>query len=183
MYNLKTKDGSYMRLSHEELIEIACNEKSSFDIPFIYAVVTSLLTLHIFFRTGHQSTLQSIDWSLAFIGQKELNFIKGGFTMILNILSGEIISCFFIPLFVFWKQETTNDNERPMVKSICKSLIKYSVAYGFPQVMSVISAGTHKRHLMLWRVFAPRYMIGGISLCFVQVFSIISIIAIIIMIK
>jgi len=182
-YDLKTKDGNYMRLSHEELIEIACNVTSSFDIPFIYAVVTYLLTLHIFFRTGHQSTLQSIDWSLAFIGQKELNFIKGGFTMVLNTLSGEIISCLFIPLFVFWKQETTNDYEKPMVKSICKSFIKYSVAYGFPQVMSVISAGSHKRHLMLWRVFAPRYMIGGISLCFVQVFSIISIIAIIIMIK
>ena len=183
MYNLKSSDGHYMRLSHEELIEVTCNESSSFNVPLIYAVATSLLTFHIFFRTGHQSTLQSIDWSLAFIGQKELNFIKGGFIMVLNILSGEILSCFFIPLFVFWKQETTNENEKTMVKSICKAFIKYSIAYGFPQVMSVISAGSHKRHLMLWSVFAPRYMIGGISLCLIQVFSIIAFIAIILMVK
>jgi len=183
-YTLKAKDGQIMRLSHQELLEITYNNNSSsLDVPLVYALVASLLTLQIFFRTGHQSTLQSIDWSLAFIGQKDLNFIKAGFNLILNILSGEVLCCFFIPLFAFWKQETTNDNEKPMVKSICKAFIKYSVAYGFPQVISVMVAGTHKRHLMLWSVFAPRYMIGGITLCFIQAFCIIASIAIIFLVK
>ncbi|ORX88269.1 hypothetical protein BCR32DRAFT_324062 [Anaeromyces robustus] len=182
-YHLKTKDNQFMILSHEELNEIAYENKPSFDVPLIYVVTTAFLTLQIFFRSGHQSTLQSIDWSIAFVGQKELNFVKAGINLILNILSGEIICCLFMPLFAFWKQETTNEYEKPMVKSICKSLVKYSLAYGFPQVMSIIVASTHRRHLMLWRVFAPRYIIGGISLCFVQVFSIISVIAIIFMVR
>jgi len=184
MYTLKTKDGHDMRISHREMLDITYNNTpSTFDVPISYAAFASFITLHIFFRTNHQATLQSIDWSLAFIGQKELNFVKAGFNLILNILSGHVLGCFFVPLFVFWKQETTNENEKPMVKSICKTFMKYSLAYSVSQVFSVIVAGNHKRHLMLWSVFAPRYMIGGITLCFIPVFCIISTIAIIIMVR
>jgi len=184
MYTLKTKDGQYMRISHQEMLDVTYNNTpSTFEVPLSYATFISFITLHIFFRTNHQATLQSIDWSLAFIGQKELNFVKAGFNLILNILSGHVLGCFFVPLFVFWKQETTNDNEKPMVKSICRTFMKYSLAYSVSQVSSVIVAGNHKRHLMLWSVFAPRYMIGGITLCFIPVFCIFSTLAIIIMVR
>ncbi|OUM68952.1 hypothetical protein PIROE2DRAFT_19773 [Piromyces sp. E2] len=184
MYTFKSKTGYYMRISHREMLDITYNNTpSTFDVPLSYAAFASFITLHIFFRTNHQATLQSIDWSLAFIGQKELNFIKAGFNLILNILSGHVLGCLFTPLFVFWKQETTNENEKPMVKSICRTFMKYSLAYGVSQVFSVIVAGNHKRHLMLWGVFAPRYMIGGITLCFVPILCIVSALAIIIMIR
>ncbi|ORX44678.1 hypothetical protein BCR36DRAFT_124950 [Piromyces finnis] len=184
IYTFKTKNGSYMRISHKEMLDISYkNISSSFNVPLSYVTLTSFLTLHIFFRTSHQATLQSIDWSLAFIGQKELNFVKAGFNLILNILSGPIIGCFFVPLLVFWKQETTNNNEKPMVKSISKAFIKYSLAYSVSQVFSIISAGNHKRHLMLWSVFAPRYMIGGITLCFIPLLCLVATFIIIIMVR
>jgi hypothetical protein len=115
------------------------SESFSSDQVF-YAVFLFFYELLIFFWTGHQAEIGSIHWEVGFVGWASLNQLRATFFILLNILSGPLLSSFI-------------GRRRP------KTLLILTVLNMWELVFEVISISLLLRHLMLWSVFTPRFLL------------------------
>ncbi|CAG8793189.1 28362_t:CDS:1 [Racocetra persica] len=129
---------------------------------FLDVAILSLLSSLYFFSTGHQATLSSIQWSVGFIGIEELSYIISPLLVTLNTLSSQILFSLAIPLLAFWN--ITPKSGYPLFQELTRSILMYIFYNGVVATSSVFWAAFFKRHLMVWKIFVPRFMLGGISL-------------------
>ncbi|CAG8455086.1 13366_t:CDS:2 [Ambispora gerdemannii] len=141
--------------------------------------ILGLLATHYFFSTGHQATLPSIQWSAGFIGIAELNYIISPILVIINTLGSHILVSIAVPLIVFWKLSPTifdDENTRSLSSLMIYSrLLRTILLYILYQTLIAVStsfwAGCwFSRHLMVWKVFAPRFMLAGVVLVITDFF-------------
>ncbi|CAG8605010.1 4777_t:CDS:1, partial [Cetraspora pellucida] len=152
---------------NEKDVSNTSSPSNSYDLQhkptkFLDVVILSLLSSLYFFSTGHQATLSSIQWSVGFIGIEELNYIISPLLVILNTLSSQILFSLAIPLLAFWN--ITPKSGYPLFQELTRSILMYIFYNGVVATSSVFWAAFFKRHLMVWKVFVPRFMLGGISL-------------------
>ncbi|KAG9305901.1 hypothetical protein G9A89_016553 [Geosiphon pyriformis] len=125
-----------------------------------------LLATLYFFSTGHQATLQSIQWSAGFIGINDTSFIISPLLIVINTFGSQILFTAALPSLVFWKT-SPRDNV-----SIHYSLARVSLLYIFYNTLlttsAVFWAGWFRRHLMVWKVFAPRFMLAALTLIIID---------------
>lgn len=111
------------------------------------AVFFYLAGMHLFFVTGHQATLTSIQWEAAFVGlQSTIQWIAGPLVA-LNTLAGPIIASIALGISLY--RQTAN----------YKNIMLFYLWYGLSQLTA--SAGFTAallRHLMVWRMFTPRFL-------------------------
>ncbi|CAG8576281.1 2431_t:CDS:1, partial [Dentiscutata heterogama] len=131
-------------------------------IKFLDVVILSLLSSLYFFSTGHQATLSSIQWSVGFIGIEDLSYIISPLLVTLNTLSSQILFSLAVPLLTFWNIAPKSDY--PLFQQLTRTILMYMFYNGVVTTSSVFWAAFFKRHLMVWKVFAPRFMLGGINL-------------------
>jgi phosphatidylinositol glycan class O len=117
----------------------------------VQATLWRLLVRHTFFATNHGCAFNRLQYSAAFVATMEFNFALGGFQLFLNTFGWEIIG-----LIMVWI--TSFMNNRPCLWTW----------YGFYQVMesflNCISVSILRRHLMVWAVYAPRFLFSSIFL-------------------
>ncbi|GBB84186.1 hypothetical protein RclHR1_10810001 [Rhizophagus clarus] len=130
------------------------------DTSFLEIVLFSLCGTLFFFSTGHQATISSIQWSVGFIGIDEANFTITPILIALNTLSSQILFTCAIPLLVFWNRSSSN----LIYYSLTKTIIYYILYNSITTTSTAIWAAWFRRHLMVWKIFAPRFMLGGINL-------------------
>mmetsp|Transcript_9183 Transcript_9183/g.16069 ORF Transcript_9183/g.16069 Transcript_9183/m.16069 type:complete len:171 (-) Transcript_9183:92-604(-) len=125
----------------------------------VQAAFWRLLVRHTFFATNHGCAFNRLQYSAAFVATMEFNFALGGFQLFLNTFGWEIIG-----LIMVWI--TSFMNNRPCLWTW----------YGFYQVMesflNVISVSILRRHLMVWAIYAPRFLFSSVFLilnCFGQI--------------
>ncbi|RIA81289.1 hypothetical protein C1645_700940 [Glomus cerebriforme] len=133
------------------------------DTTFLEVIIFSLCGTLFFFSTGHQATISSIQWSVGFIGIDEANFTTTPILITLNTLSSQILFTCAIPLLVFWNRSPTKSNNL-IYYSLTKTVIYYILYNSIMTTSAAIWASWFRRHLMVWKVFAPRFMLGGINL-------------------
>ncbi|EYC03086.1 hypothetical protein Y032_0096g2928 [Ancylostoma ceylanicum] len=115
-------------------------------------VLPPLLSLLIplgFYLTGHSPTLSTIPWQAAFVG------LPGNFPVralpALLILSHISVSAILVPLslplHVFASRE---------------SLFSLVGCSAIPALFSCLAATVLRRHLMVWKIFAPRFIYEGV---------------------
>ncbi|CAI2185548.1 2541_t:CDS:2 [Funneliformis geosporum] len=131
------------------------------ETTFLDIVVFSLCGTLFFFSTGHQATIPSIQWSAGFIGIDEANFTITPILVTLNALSSQILFTCAIPLLVFWnKSPTTLGNS--IYYSLTTTILYFILYNSVITTSTAICAAWFRRHLMVWKVFAPRFMLGEI---------------------
>jgi GPI ethanolamine phosphate transferase 3 subunit O len=125
----------------------------------VQATLWRLLVRHTFFATNHGCAFNRLQYSAAFVASMEFDFALGGLQLFLNTFGWEIVG-----LFMVWI--TSSAQRRPCLWTW----------YGFYQVMesflNCISVSILRRHLMVWAVFAPRFLFSSVFLilnCFGQV--------------
>ena len=96
-----------------------------------------------------------------------------------NTFTPRILFGFLLPLLIltpFSLDENFEEGEAVLISEGQESVtqmfrlcIKYSVTLGLRMLASMFSAAHHRRHLMIWKIFTPRFIfeaIGfGVSLC------------------
>lgn len=126
----------------------------------------ALLSHLSFFATGHQAALSTIQWSTAFIGFPTLVYPFSPILVILNTLGSHILGALSIPLFVFWALSPTLRDQPPIF--VARNLLRSALAFSTYQTVVALSAAVFsawfRRHLMVWKVFAPRFMVGAVTL-------------------
>ena len=149
------------------LFEIIDTNKLS-DSP-IGPVVLGLLGSFHFFKTGHQATLSSIQWETAFIPLRTIRYPWSPLLVILNSFGAQILCAIAVPALVLWKQPP---RKRGLLGDVAKAVGTHMLFYAVINLATTMWAGHLRRHLMLYRIFSPRFMTGALVLLFVDVVSV-----------
>ncbi|KAH3665446.1 hypothetical protein OGAPHI_003630 [Ogataea philodendri] len=129
----------------------------------VSVVTMGLLAYLHFFSTGHQATLQAIHWDTGFIITETIVFPLTHISIILDTLGPFIIVCLCISLMCLWKIPPTSKAISLISKIVENSstLIIYQLCL---TLSTLIMTNHFRRHLMVWKIFAPRFMLNGIIL-------------------
>ena len=129
-------------------------------------IAAFLGTLH-FFGTGHNATLSSIQWEAAYILSQDLHYLWSPLLVTLNTFAGPIVSAFSIPLII------SRDVQPQEVQSVTNSVAIHVLIYSVWALSTAIWASILRRHLMLFAIFCPRFLMAGALLLIIDVIAII----------
>ena len=132
-------------------------------------VILGLLGNFHFFKTGHQAALASIQWESAFVPLQTIQYPWSPILVILNSFGAQILTAVAVPLIVTWKQPP----RRPgLLENVAKSMATFVLYHAVINLATSMWAGWLRRHLMLYRVFSPRFMTGAAVLLIVDLVGI-----------
>lgn len=118
-----------------------------------------LAGMHLYFVTGHQHTLTSLQWEAAFIGMQSTVQWISAILMLLNTFSGPILST--VAFCIFAKRNSARSQDATLML-LLHSVVQLIASAGFSAVLM--------RHLMVWKMFTPRFILqGGVTLVMLAV--------------
>lgn len=131
-------------------------------------VVFGLLGHQHFFSTGHQATIPSVQWEIGFMVTETIRFPFTHLNIVLNTFGPFILVCLALPLITLWKVPPSSKPITVLLQIITNTttLISYQT---FTLTLSMIFAAHFRRHLMVWKIFAPRFMLSGMLLIITNV--------------
>lgn len=158
-------------------------QKNVLYVPWCSVIMWCFLSSFWWFATGHQASVSSIQWDAAFVGFQgsHSSSIIPALLVILNTFCMQILSTLSLPLLMFWpltrskwyhesfeeytKSELLLYKDKKTFMSILNDLfVKYLSFHAMKIVGCMVCACLHRRHLMVWQIFAPRYMFEVVSL-------------------
>ena len=142
----------------------------------------ALLAQLAFFASGHQATLASVQWKSAFVLTPTVSYPLSPLLVILNTFGPTALLALAAPLLGIWNvaplaelqrqhgkgQVVMTSQARPVVLAAVRAALGFSQYFGTLLLGSALSAAWLRRHLMVWKVFAPRYMLGAVLLLLVD---------------
>ncbi|TPX15550.1 uncharacterized protein E0L32_004248 [Thyridium curvatum] len=129
-------------------------------------VVLALLANYYYFKTGHQATMASIQWDSAFVPLFTIRYPWSPLVVVLNTFAGQIVAAVAVPLLVLWK---VGPKRRGLLEAASRALAAFVAYFAVESLATMCWAGHLRRHLMLYRVFSPRFMMAGAVLLLVDV--------------
>ncbi|KAL8670573.1 MAG: hypothetical protein Q9168_004901, partial [Polycauliona sp. 1 TL-2023] len=132
-------------------------------------VMLAMLGNFHFFKTGHQATLSSIQWETAFIALKTIRYPWTPLLVILNTYGAQIITAVAVPLVVLWKQPP---KKKGLLGEVAMAVGTFILYHAMINLATTMWAGWLRRHLMLYRIFSPRFMTGAVALLVVDLLGV-----------
>ncbi|XP_051906202.1 GPI ethanolamine phosphate transferase 3 [Hippocampus zosterae] len=173
----------HIHASSTTLCDLRGVYSGGFNVPWTPVVLWSLAATQFFHATGHLPTFSSIQWEAAFVGfpgGHTGTFLPASLVT-LNTFASHILFAVGCPLLLFWPlvcevrgsragkasgeggEEAVMEmrlREKPQLFS--SALLQLSARYlfilGLQVFASVCAAAILRRHLMVWCVFAPKFM-------------------------
>jgi len=133
-------------------------------------VILALLGSFHFFKTGHQATLSSIQWESAFIPLHTIQYPWSPLLVALNSFGAQILAVSALPLIVFWKHQP---KKKGLLKGVATALAWHIAYYAVISLATMCWAGHLRRHLMLYRIFSPKFMMSAVVLGVVEVVGVV----------
>jgi phosphatidylinositol glycan class O len=135
----------------------------------------ALLGLHAFFATGHMSTISSIQWKTAFVLTSTVSYPASPLLVALNTFGPLFLFALAAPLLALWNVAPLNMAAQPPTSAIpaarqnaVRAGLGIMAYYSVLLTGSALGAALLRRHLMVWKVFAPRYMAGAAEMLVVD---------------
>lgn len=119
-----------------------------------------LLGFQHFFASGHHATILSIKWETAFITTESIVFPISHLNIFLNTFGSFLIVALCLPLIALWGIRASKPvTILAQVVTDATTFLTYNLLLG---ISSLGFLAHFRRHLMVWKVFAPRFMLSGI---------------------
>jgi len=164
------------------------------DAPWCCVILWCMLSSIFFFASGHQHTLTHIRWESAYVGfhGDHATYIIPATLVILNTFAAQVISVLGLPLILLWplvngrfafkysSKEFTKfslgadvetrgemalcDDAPRLQTSLFRLIIAAMTYYSFKLFCSVVATTIHRRHLMVWKIFAPHFVYEALTL-------------------
>ena len=157
--------GAFDSTNPSAILEVSTVDTSPHGIKFAEITPLALLGLHLFYGTGHQSTISSIQWKTAFLLTSTLRYPISPALVILNTFGPQFLLALASPLLATWNvspttaKATTGPESGIVVKrNALKAALGMMIYFEVLLIGSATSAAWLRRHLMVWKVFAPRFM-------------------------
>ncbi|KAM8873318.1 GPI ethanolamine phosphate transferase 3 [Synchiropus picturatus] len=175
----------YIHGSSTNLTKQLGTQSGAFNVPWTPIVLWSLAATQFFHATGHLPTFPSIQWSAAFVGFPDGH---SGTTLpatlvTLNTFASHILFAVGCPLLLFWPlvcevrggpsraaracgdegedavmEMRLRENPQLFSAALLQLSARYLFIQGAQVFASVCAAAILRRHLMVWKVFAPKLM-------------------------
>ncbi|ORY23418.1 phosphoethanolamine N-methyltransferase [Naematelia encephala] len=142
---------------------------------FTDAVPLALLGFIGFFATGHQAVLTSIQWKAAFVGFESVTYPFSPLLVIINTWGPFALSALAIPLLAIWNVSPIPSGNIPIIAHSLQLSIAFITYHTTVTFASAICAAWLRRHLMVWKVFAPRFMLAGCTLLVVDLMILVAV--------
>lgn len=127
------------------------------------AVMFGLLGYQHFFSTGHQATIPSIQWEVGFMTTQTIVFPFTHLNIALNTFGSFILVCISVPLITLWRLPPSS-KPITVISQIVTNITTLLTYQTLTSIMSFIFAAHFRRHLMVWKIFAPRFMFSAMLL-------------------
>ncbi|KAM9841084.1 GPI ethanolamine phosphate transferase 3 [Aulostomus maculatus] len=154
-----------------------------FNVPWTPVVLWSLAATQFFHATGHLPTFPSIQWGAAFVGfpSGHTGTMLPASLVTLNTFASHILFAVSCPLLLFWPlvcevrgskggrvfgeeaedavmEMRLRENPQLFSSALLQLSSRYLFIHGAQVFASVCAAAILRRHLMVWKVFAPKLM-------------------------
>ncbi|KAG2018594.1 phosphoethanolamine N-methyltransferase [Coprinopsis cinerea AmutBmut pab1-1] len=164
--------GMVALIAYLEVVDIERDTTSRSGVRFWDVVAVALLGLHAFYTTGHQSTIPSIQWKTAFLITPTVKYPWSAMTVITNSIGPIFLFALAVPLVVLWGF-SPRGIQIPDISSTVElnaALVGIGVMIYYATLLmgASISAAVLRRHLMVWKIFAPRFMAAVLGLVVVD---------------
>ncbi|KAL7753264.1 mannose-ethanolamine phosphotransferase gpi13 [Sorochytrium milnesiophthora] len=118
------------------------------------AAVIFHLSRHVYYTTGHQATLSSIQWNAGFTGLSTMNYYLSSTLVALNLIGPSLLALL--------AQLVVNVSANTATRRLTVWLLVWLELLHV--LVSSAMAAHLRRHLMVWKVFAPRWMLAALFL-------------------
>ncbi|PHH78549.1 hypothetical protein CDD82_2977 [Ophiocordyceps australis] len=139
-------------------------------------VVLALLGMHYFFKTGHQASLATIQWDSAFIPLFSVRYPWSPLLVLLNSFAGPIVAAACLPLLILWRSGPRQRGGASL-EAVARAAAVFVAVYAAYALASMACAAWLRRHLMLFRVFSPRFLLAGVLLVLMDVVLVVVVLA------
>ncbi|KAF8608934.1 hypothetical protein BDV93DRAFT_531189 [Ceratobasidium sp. AG-I] len=130
---------------------------------FASSAALCLLGNVVFFATGHQAVLSTIQWKSAFVGFPTLTYPFSPALVALNTFGGFALTGLAVPLLALWNASPSEaGGEGAAVRDTLRAALGVALYRSVELVGSAVTAAWLRRHLMVWKVFAPRFMLSAV---------------------
>ncbi|RDB21892.1 GPI ethanolamine phosphate transferase 3, partial [Hypsizygus marmoreus] len=176
--DVRSIETAFATATPSALLNADASTATSPPIRFADIVPVALLGIQAFYGTGHQSTISSIQWKSAFLITPTLAYPFAPITVVLNSVGPLFLMALAAPLVALWNRAplpTLTPPPPESEKSGSEDIVEPDdqvkrestlAALGFMAYFATLLLGTAvsaailRRHLMVWKVFAPRFMAG-----------------------
>lgn len=155
-------------------LEQYANNGSSGTLSLYSSPVTqwSLLASCLFFGTGHWCAFDGLRYATAFIGFDEFNLIRQAILLTIETFGfSHILPIFGLPLLVAYHYPSTRAKQRKQVFSMQLSQVylMYGLVMSITVTFTIICVTVQRRHLMVWGLFAPKFVFDVVGLVLTDV--------------
>ncbi|KAG8131353.1 hypothetical protein E2320_017969, partial [Naja naja] len=162
-----------------------------FEVPWEALVAWALAAAQFFYATGHQPVFPAIHWNAAFMGfqQGHTTNLLPALLVGANTFASQILLAAGCPLLLLWpfvceastsgarrpKAQLQDRAEEPMMEmrlreaperfsaALLQLGLRYLLVLGLQLLASVLAAMILRRHLMVWKVFAPKFIFEAVG--------------------
>lgn len=168
--DVKSLETAFTSATPSAALDLESNGLMSPAIKFADIVPVALLGMHAFYGTGHQSTISSLQWKSAFLLTPTVTYPFSPITVALNTLGPWFLAGLAAPLLALWNRtplqsktstEPEGKNTGPadqIRRESTFAALGIMMYYATLLLGTAVSAALLRRHLMVWKVFAPRFM-------------------------
>uniref|UniRef100_A0A0A9XMR5 GPI ethanolamine phosphate transferase 3 n=2 Tax=Lygus hesperus TaxID=30085 RepID=A0A0A9XMR5_LYGHE len=159
------------------------NKGNCFLVPWWSVLCWALSSSHFFYATGHQPTFSTVQWDCAGLFGNIVSTIIPGALVVLNTFISQITHSLLLPLLMIipftvatvWPKVVHNSqdfrngelelfqNDDLRRQEMFNLLSRYILFSAFKVFVSMFSACIHSRHMMVWAIFAPKFIFEGLS--------------------
>lgn len=164
-------DAAFSSSTPSAVLELDTLPSASAGVSFAETSTVALLALHSFYATGHQSTISSIQWKAAFVLAPTLQYPTSPLSVAINTFGPQFLFALAAPLLALWNlaplphPASVQQAQRESVRAALGVMLYH----GTLLLGSAAASAWLRRHLMVWKIFAPRFMNAAATLIAVDV--------------
>lgn len=128
----------------------------------------AMLAHLVFFATGHQAVLSSIQWKTAFIGVSTVVYPISPLLVAINTFGPFAFVALAVPLLALWNVSPRPSGKVPIIADSLQAALGFMLYFSACTFTSALFSAHLRRHLMVWKVFAPRFMLSAVTLLVVD---------------
>ncbi|TVU22403.1 hypothetical protein EJB05_32096, partial [Eragrostis curvula] len=134
----------------------------------VSVVQWSLLAVCLFYLTGHWCTFDGLRYGAAFIGFDHFDIIRQGLLLSIDTFGvSHILPILSLPFIALvWCRTASKDNKVKdvIINNLTQVLLMYGLITAITATLTIICVTIQRRHLMVWGLFAPKYVFDAIGL-------------------
>ncbi|KAK1945478.1 GPI ethanolamine phosphate transferase 3 [Phytophthora citrophthora] len=115
-----------------------------------------------FFTTGHANTFTSLQNAAGFVGFDTFNFYAAGVLLGLNTFGCLALAVLALPWLNLTQHQLKAEGESQF-------LLAFSAYFSLNALVSTLFVALQRRHLMVWAIFAPKFIYDGVVLLITEV--------------